>query len=44
VFFCVDEKNGALCTLNAFIVAWLTMSYQSFKAASSNPVESLRAE
>jgi putative ABC transport system permease protein len=28
----------------AFVIAWLTMSYQSFKAATSNPVESLRAE
>ena len=30
--------------LLAFLIAWLTMSYQSFKAATSNPVESLRAE
>jgi putative ABC transport system permease protein len=28
----------------AFLIAWLTMSYQSFKAATSNPVESLRTE
>src|SRR5258706_6541229 len=28
----------------AFVIAWLTMSYQSFRAATSNPVESLRAE
>ncbi|MBX2895424.1 MAG: ABC transporter permease [Cyclobacteriaceae bacterium] len=28
----------------AFIVAWLTMSFQSFRAASSDPVKSLRSE
>lgn len=28
----------------AFMVAWLTMGYQSVKAASSNPVKSLRNE
>ena len=33
-----------LAGLFAFVIAWLTMGYQSFKAASSNPVESLRSE
>lgn len=28
----------------AFLIAWLTMSFQSFKAASSDPVKSLRSE
>jgi putative ABC transport system permease protein len=28
----------------AFLIAWLTMSFQSFKAASNNPVKSLRSE
>jgi len=28
----------------AFLIAWLTMSYQSFRAATVNPVESLRTE
>jgi putative ABC transport system permease protein len=30
--------------LGAIVVAWLTVSYQSIKAARSNPVESLRYE
>jgi putative ABC transport system permease protein len=34
----------ALSGISAFVVAWLTMSFQSFKAASSNPVNSLRSE
>jgi putative ABC transport system permease protein len=34
----------ALAGLIAFAVAWLTMSFQAFKAALSNPVNSLRNE
>ena len=30
--------------LLAFAIAWITMSYQSFKAANSNPVKALRSE
>ncbi|MEO1050262.1 MAG: ABC transporter permease [Bacteroidota bacterium] len=30
--------------LGAFLVAWITMSYQSIKAAISNPIDSLKAE
>jgi putative ABC transport system permease protein len=28
----------------AFLIAWITMSFQSFKAASNDPVKSLRSE
>ena len=34
----------AFAGLAAFLIAWLTMSFQSFKAASSDPVKSLRSE
>lgn len=34
----------ALSGVAAFLVAWLTMSYQSIRAAISNPVNSLRSE
>ncbi len=34
----------ALAGLAAFGIAWATMSFQSFKAASNNPVKSLRSE
>lgn len=34
----------ALAGIFAFVIAWLTMSYQSFRAATANPVQSLRSE
>jgi putative ABC transport system permease protein len=33
-----------LAGVASFLIAWLTMSYQSFRAATSNPVNSLRNE
>jgi putative ABC transport system permease protein len=33
-----------LAGICAFLVAWLTMSFQSIKAATSNPVNALRSE
>jgi putative ABC transport system permease protein len=33
-----------LAGIGAFVVAWLTIGYQSIKAATANPVESLRSE
>jgi putative ABC transport system permease protein len=33
-----------LAGISAFAVAWLTMSFQSIKAATNNPVKSLRSE
>ncbi|MEQ9209801.1 MAG: FtsX-like permease family protein, partial [Pseudomonadales bacterium] len=33
-----------LAGLASFLIAWLTMGFQSMKAASSNPIDALRSE
>jgi putative ABC transport system permease protein len=33
-----------LAALTAIVIGWLTVGYQSFTAASVNPVKSLRSE
>ena len=33
-----------LAGLASFLIAWLTMGYQSMKAATSNPIDALRSE
>jgi putative ABC transport system permease protein len=40
----VDPLVLILSGLAAIVIAWLTVSYQSIKTASTNPVDSLRYE
>jgi putative ABC transport system permease protein len=40
----IDFRIFILSTLIAFVIAFLTISYQSVKAARSNPINSLRYE
>ncbi len=40
----VGVEMYLLAGASSFLIAWLTMSYQSIKAASTNPVTSLRSE
>ena len=34
----------AIAGLSALLIAWITMGYQSVKAATTNPVTSLKSE
>jgi putative ABC transport system permease protein len=40
----IDWKVFVVALLSAFVIAALTVSYKSIKAALANPVKSLRAE
>lgn len=40
----VEPLLFILCALSAILIAWITVSYQSVKAAMSDPVKSLRYE
>jgi len=46
--FCLPDKYGlgvfALAGIIALLIALLTVSFQSYKAANKNPVEALRYE
>ena len=40
----IDWKIFLVAFLSALIIAWLTVSFESIKAATTNPVKSLRSE
>jgi ABC-type antimicrobial peptide transport system permease subunit len=40
----IDWTIFAIAFLSALIIAWLTVSLESIKAATTNPVKSLRSE
>jgi putative ABC transport system permease protein len=40
----INSLEFVLSGLVAIVIAWLTVSYQSLKAAAANPVDSLRYE
>ena len=40
----INPLTFALAGLGTLVIAWLTVSYLSIKAAQSNPVDSLRNE
>ena len=40
----ISSTKFLIAGLSALVIAWLTMSYQSIKAALRNPVDALRYE
>jgi ABC-type antimicrobial peptide transport system permease subunit len=40
----IDWTIFLVAFLSALIIAWLTVSFESIKAATTNPVKSLRSE
>jgi putative ABC transport system permease protein len=40
----IDWTIFAIAFVSALVIAWITVSFESIKAATTNPVNSLRSE